>query len=201
MARNSAYRVKLRRRREGKTDYQARKAFILSGKPRLVPRSSGRNVFVQIVVAKPQGDEVLAAAHSRELRKYGWKASNGNVPAAYLTGLLCGFKAKANGVAEAVLDIGLVTPTKGSKAFATLIGVVDAGLAIPYDESKIVRARLEGKHIADYGRNLSENSEVYSARFSNYVKQKLVPEELPEHFGKVKSEIVGSFSKEGEKKA
>ncbi len=201
MARDSAFRVKLRRRREGKTDYQARKAFILSGKPRLVPRSSRRNVFVQIVAAKPQGDEVLAAAHSKELRKYGWKASNGNVPAAYLTGLLCGFKAKAKGIAEAVLDIGLVTPTKGSKVFATLIGVVDAGLAVPYDEGKIVRDRLEGKHIADYGKNLSDNSEVYSAKFSNYVKQKLVPEELPEHFGKIKSEITGSFIKKGEKKA
>ena len=31
MARNSNYRVKLRRRREGKTDYHARKAMVISG--------------------------------------------------------------------------------------------------------------------------------------------------------------------------
>lgn len=201
MARDSVFRVKLRRRREGKTDYQARKAFILSGKPRLVPRSSGRNVFVQIAVARPQGDEVLAAAHSKELKRYGWKASNGNVPAAYLTGLLCGLKAKARGVTDAILDIGLVTPTKGSKVFAALMGVVDAGLVVPYDEEKIVRDRLEGKHVAEYGKNLSDNSEVYSARFSNYLNQKLVPEKLPEHFGKVKADILVSFNKEGEKNA
>ena len=32
----SRYRVALRRRREQKTDYQARKAFVVSRKPRLV---------------------------------------------------------------------------------------------------------------------------------------------------------------------
>ena len=109
MAKNSRYRVPPRRRREGKTDYQARKALVLSGKPRLVTRSTLKNVTAQIIVAKPLGDEVLAAAHSRELKKkYGWKAPTGNVPAAYLTGLLCGLKAKAKGVSEAILDIGLV---------------------------------------------------------------------------------------------
>src|SRR4030067_1642274 len=99
MARNARYRVQLRRRRERKTDYQARKALVVSGRPRLVARSTLKNTVAQIVVAKPHGDEVLASAHSRELqKKYGWKAPTGNVPAAYLTGLLCGLKAKAKGV-------------------------------------------------------------------------------------------------------
>src|SRR4030042_654151 len=150
MARGSSYRVPLRRRREGKTDYQARKALILSGKPRLVSRSSGRNIIVEIVVGKPRGDEVLAAAHSSELKKaYGWKASTGNVPAAYLTGLLCGLKAKSKGVEEAVLDIGLVAPTKGAKVFATLSGVLDAGVDVPHTEEKNVEERTEGAHIAE----------------------------------------------------
>jgi large subunit ribosomal protein L18 len=202
MARGSSYRVQLRRRREGKTDYQARKALILSGKPRLVSRSSGRNIFVQIVVAKPRGDEVLAAAHSSELKKaYGWKASTGNVPAAYLTGLLCGLKAKSKGVEEAVLDIGLVVPAKGAKIFAALGGVLDAGVAVPHDEEKLVEERVKGEHIAAYGKSLSGDSEVYSARFSKYLERKLAPEKLPEHFAKVKADIVGSFKKKGEKKA
>jgi large subunit ribosomal protein L18 len=201
MARGSTYRVPLRRRREGKTDYQARKALVLSGKPRLVPRSSGKNIAVQIIVAKPQGDEVLAAAHSRELKKYGWKDPTGNVPAAYLTGLLCGLKAKAKGVAEAVLDIGLVAPTKGAKVFAALGGVLDAGVAVPHDEAKIVKERSEGKHIAEYGKSLGSDSEVYSAKFSEYLKQKLVPEKLPERFAKVKDDIIKSFEKKSGKKA
>src|SRR5512136_1398260 len=98
----SRYRVPLRRRREKKTDYQARKGFVVSGRPRLVARSSLKNTVAQIVSAKPNGDIVLASAHSRELvNKYGWKGATGNVPAAYLTGLLCGLKAKKNGVSEA----------------------------------------------------------------------------------------------------
>lgn len=200
MARGSSYRVSLRRRREGKTDYQARKALVLSGKPRLVARSTAKNVVTQIIVAKPLGDEVLAAAHSRELKKYGWKAATGNVPAAYLTGLLCGLKAEAKGVAEAILDIGLVAPTKGSKVFAVLSGVLDAGVDVPHDREKIVEERLEGAHIAEYGKILKGDSEVYSAKFSKYLGQKISPEKLPEHFGKVKADIIKSFEKKVGKK-
>jgi large subunit ribosomal protein L18 len=193
MARNARYRVALRRRREGKTDYQARKALVLSGRPRLVARNSLKNASAQIILAKPVGDVVLAAAHSRELKKYGWKAPTGNAPAAYLTGFLCGLKAKAKGVSEAILDIGLVAPTKGSKLFALLSGVVDAGVPVPHDEAKIVEAMVKGEHIAKYGKSLGAGSEVYSAKFSKYLAEKLSPEKLPEHLATVKAEIAGSF--------
>jgi large subunit ribosomal protein L18 len=200
MARSSVYRVPLRRRREGKTDYRARKALILSEKPRLVTRCSLKNVTVQIVIAKPHGDEVLASAHSRELMQYGWKAPTGNVPAAYLTGLLCGLKAKAKGVAEAILDMGLAAPTKGARVFTALKGVLDAGIEVPCSEEKIVAERIEGKHIAEYGKSLASNPEVYAAKFSKYLEQKISPEKLPDHFTKTKANIVNSFKK-GEKKA
>jgi len=59
VAKNSRYCAPFRRRQEGKTDYRAREAFLLSGKPRLVARSSLNNMVAQIVVAKPKGDEVL----------------------------------------------------------------------------------------------------------------------------------------------
>ena len=174
---------------------------VLSGKPRLVTRSSLKNVTAQIVVAKPYGDEVLAAAHSRELKKkYGWKAPTGNVPAAYLTGLLCGLKAKAKGVSEAILDVGLISPSKGSKVFAALSGVLDAGIAVPHGEEKIVKERTKGEHVANYGKSLGAGSEGYSVKFSKYLGQKLSPEKLPEHFAKVKADVVGSFKK-GDKKA
>jgi large subunit ribosomal protein L18 len=169
---------------------------ILSGKPRLVARGSLKNVSAQIVVAKPHGDEVLAAAHSRELKKHGWEAPMGNVPAAYLTGLLCGLKAKAKGVDEAILDVGLVAPTKGSRLFAVLSGVSDAGIVVPHDEEKIVEERLKGEHVAKYAKSLGVGSEGYSARFSKYLGQKLAPEKLSEHVAKAKAEIVSSFKKE-----
>jgi large subunit ribosomal protein L18 len=201
MARGSNYRVPPRRRREGKTDYQARKALVLSGKPRLVARNTVKNVVAQIIVAKPHGDEVLVTAHSRELRKYGWKAPTGNIPAAYLTGLLCGLKAKAKDIEKAILDIGLIAPTKGAKIFATLSGVLDADVDVPHDEAKLIMERIEGKHIAAYMKSLQDDSEVYSAKFSKYTAQKLSPEKLPEHIEKVKADIVKSFEKKGGKKA
>lgn len=198
MARGASYRVPLRRRREGKTDYQARKALVLSGKPRLVARNTAKNVIAQIIIAKPFGDEVLVVAHSRELKKYGWKAPMGNVPAAYLTGLICGLKAKTKGVKEAILDIGLIAPTKGAKVFGTLSGVLDAGVGVPHDEEKIVKERIKGKHIAAYGKSLEGDPEVYSAMFSKYIENKFSPETLPEHFLEVKANILKSFEKKSE---
>ena len=157
MAKSANYRVQVRRRREGKTDYQARTAMVVSGTARLVARPSISNANAQIIVAKQIGDMTLAAANSRELvKKYGWKAATGNIPAAYLTGLLCGLKAKAAGVDEAILDIGMIIPTKGQRVFAILQGVLDAGVEVPHGEDKIVSYRAKGDHIANYAKELNE---------------------------------------------
>jgi large subunit ribosomal protein L18 len=194
MAKNASYRVQLRRRREGKTDYQARKALVTSRRPRLVTRASLKNVEAQIIIAKPHGDEVLAAANSRELiKKFGWKAPTGNVPAAYLTGLLVGLKAKAAGITEAILDLGLVSPTKGSRIFAVLNGVVDAGVDVPHSDEKIVKERVKGEHIAKYAKNLGAGSEEYTAKFTQYTAKGVAPEKIGEHVSKVKADIVASF--------
>jgi len=198
MARTSRYRVPLRRRREGKTDYQARKALVVSHKPRLVVRGTLKNAIAQVVVAKPHGDEVLSAAHSKELTKfYGWKAPTGNLPAAYLTGLLCGLKAKTKGVTEAILDIGLVPPTKSSISFAMLSGIVDSGVKVPHDETKIVKERTKGEHIAKYAKTLGP--ENFQGKFSIYTAHEITPEKLSEHFAKVKADIVASFKTGGKK--
>jgi len=189
----SRYRVPLRRRREKKTDYQARKAFIVSGKPRLVSRSSTNNTIAQIIIAKPIGDFVLASAHSRELvKKYGWRAATGNVPAAYLTGLLCGLKAKKAGITEAILDLGLVSPTNGSKVFSTMAGVVDAGVAVPHSDEKIVKERARGDHIVEYAESLGAPEE-YTPKFSKIIANGLKPQDFGEHFNKVKTDILAAF--------
>jgi large subunit ribosomal protein L18 len=194
MVHGSRYRVPLRRRREKKTDYQARKGFVVSGKPRLVARSSLKNTVAQIIVAKPDGDRVLAAAHSKELVKtYGWKAATGNVPAAYLTGLLCGLKAKKNGVEEAILDLGLVSPTKGSKVFSTMSGVVDAGVEIPHDEEKIIKERTRGFHIQEYGETLGTSEEEYAPKFSTYLAKGIAPDKFNDHFVEVRNSILTAF--------
>jgi large subunit ribosomal protein L18 len=200
MAKDSRYCVQLRRRREGKTDYKARKALVISGKPRLVVRNTLKNVIAQIIVAKPHGDEVLVSAHSRELKKYEWKAHAGNLSSAYLTGLLCGLKAKAQGVKEVILDIGLHSPSKGARVFAMLKGVLDAGVHVPHSEEKLPdEKRIEGEHIAQYAESLASNPEEYQSKFSKYLEQKLPPEDLPKHFAKVKTKILAAFKSGGKK--
>lgn len=200
MAKDSRYCVQLRRRKEGKTDYKARKALVISGKPRLVVRNTLKNIIAQIIVAKPHGDEVLVSAHSRELKKYEWKAHAGNLSSAYLTGLLCGLKAKAQGVKEVILDIGLHSPSKGARVFAMLKGVLDAGVHVPHSEEKLPdEKRIEGEHIAQYAESLASNPEEYQSKFSKYLEQKLPPESLPKHFAKVKTEILAAFKSGGKK--
>jgi large subunit ribosomal protein L18 len=199
MAKNSGYCVPFRRRREGKTDYRRRKALVLFRKPRLVARSTLKNVIAQIVVAKPSGDEVLVSAHSRELTKiYGWKASRKNLSAAYLTGLLCGLKAASKGINEVTLDIGLHSPSKGAKVFAVLKGVLDAGVHMPHSEEKLPdEKRIKGEHIAQYAKILASNPEAYQSKFSQYLKQEISPENIPKHFEKVKADIIAAFKEKG----
>jgi large subunit ribosomal protein L18 len=157
-------------------------------------------MVAQITVAKPQGDHVLVSAHSRELKKYDWKAPEGNLPAAYLTGFLCGLKARAQGVKEVILDIGLHSPSKGARIFATLKGVLDAGVEVPHSEEKLPdEKRIEGEHIVQYAVSLTSNPEEYQSKFSKYLEQKIHPEDLPKHFAKAKKEISAAFKRGGKK--
>eukprot|EP00307_Rebecca_sp_RCC1486_P012100 CAMPEP_0119407784 /NCGR_PEP_ID=MMETSP1335-20130426/1564_1 /TAXON_ID=259385 /ORGANISM="Chrysoculter rhomboideus, Strain RCC1486" /LENGTH=373 /DNA_ID=CAMNT_0007431941 /DNA_START=36 /DNA_END=1157 /DNA_ORIENTATION=+ len=89
------FQVKYRRRREGKTDYYARKRLIVqdknkyeASKYRLVVRITNKDVICQIVDAKIQGDIVVCAAYSHELPNYGIKVGLTNWAACYATGLL-----------------------------------------------------------------------------------------------------------------
>jgi large subunit ribosomal protein L18 len=139
--------LQFRRRREEKTDYKRRLALLKSKKTRVVVRKSLSNITVQFVDYFTDGDKTLAGATSAELKKYGW-TSTGNVPAAYLTGLLAGKKAKAKNVNEAVLDLGIQIKTKGSRLYAALKGVIDAGINVPHSPEILPSEdRLSGKHI------------------------------------------------------
>lgn len=197
MAKNARYCVPFRRRREGKTDYKARKALILSFQPRLVVRKSRKNILAQIISATPTGDKVLVSAQSRELLKhYGWKAGRGNLPTAYLTGLLCGLKAKTKKVTDVVLDIGLNRPSKGAKVFAVLKGALDAGLNIPHGAEKLPDDnRLFGKHIVAFFKTLTTPDESPKF-FTKYLERGFSPEQLPEHFSIIKKNILESFKGE-----
>lgn len=201
MATGPRYCVPFRRRREGKTDYQLRRALVLSGLPRLVARGTLKHMIAQIVKAKATGDEVVVAAHSHELTKtFGWRGYCGNIPAAYLTGLLCGSRAVANGVKKANLDIGLQSPTRSSRIFAVLKGVLDAGVSVAHDKEILPdETRIQGQHIVSYAKESSSDLEVYQYRFSKYLSKELRPEQIAEHFASTKEKILSSSKTEVKK--
>ncbi|AEH23866.1 50S ribosomal protein L18 [Pyrococcus yayanosii] len=200
MAHGPRYRVPFRRRREGKTNYRKRLALLKSGKPRLVVRKSLNHHIAQIIVYDPKGDRTLVSAHTRELiRDFGWKGHCGNTPSAYLLGLLIGYKAKKAGIEEAILDIGLHPPVRGSSVFAVLKGAVDAGLNVPHSPEIFPDDyRIKGEHIAEYARMLKEqDEEMFRRQFGGYLAKGLDPEKLPEHFEEVKARIIEKFEGEG----
>ncbi|KAK9480537.1 hypothetical protein V1514DRAFT_302579 [Lipomyces japonicus] len=91
----SRYQTPYRRRREGKTDYYARKRLITqhkakynSPKYRLVVRFTNRDIIAQIVSSTITGDIVFTAAYAHELPRYGIKHGLTNWAAAYAVGLL-----------------------------------------------------------------------------------------------------------------
>lgn len=198
MARSGRYKVKFRRRREGKTNYYKRRIMIISGKPRLVVRFSNRYITAQVITATPIGDVTLVHVSSRDLvKKYGWLGGTADTPAAYLVGLIAGYKALMRGVKLAILDVGLHRPTPGGRLFAVVKGAVDAGLEVPHSDDVVPDdERVSGKHIADYASQLKQRDpNLYNARFSQYLKRGLTPEDLPKHFEEVKAKIVEKYSK------
>lgn len=161
MATGSRYKVHFRRARAGKTDYRARKQLLISRKPRLVVRKSLKHTNVQLILPTREGDVTIAAANTKDLKKYGYTAGTGSVPSAYLAGLLLGYQAKKKGQTEAILDLGLYHATNGGRIFAALKGAVDSGMEIPHDpEIFPSEERIMGKHIDEYKKtNIKEQFE------------------------------------------
>jgi large subunit ribosomal protein L5e len=91
----SRYQVKFKRRREGKTDYFARKRLICQDKNkyntpkyRLIVRFTNKDIITQIAYARIAGDFIICSAYAHELPRYGLKVGLTNYSAAYCTGLL-----------------------------------------------------------------------------------------------------------------
>jgi len=99
VVKNKAYfkrfQVKFKRRREGKTDYYARRRLVVQDKNkyntpkyRLIVRFTNKDVICQIAYAKIEGDVVVCAAYAHELPRYGVRVGLTNYAASYCTGLL-----------------------------------------------------------------------------------------------------------------
>mgnify|MGYP001157048725 len=151
MARGKSQRLRPKRRRLGKTDYHRRMRLLRSGAPRAVVRVSNTQVTCQLISYKPEGDSTIESVNGKSLvESYSWPAdsSKKSVPACYLAGYALGKKAIASGNSSAVLDIGLAASSSGSRVFAALRGMIDAGLEVPHGESVLPSEdRVKGEHI------------------------------------------------------
>ena len=148
MSQGPRYRLPFKRRRLGITDYRKRKNLLKSRKIRAVIRRSLRYITIQFVKYNEKGDEVLVAVTSKELEKYGWNGTKDSTPAAYLTGIIAGIKAKEKGINECIVDIGRYTASRGARVFAAIKGIIDAGVECPCDESMFPsEERIKGEHL------------------------------------------------------
>jgi len=132
--------VSKRRRIEGKTNYAKRIRMLEGKKPRIIARKTNNYIILQYVESKFAQDAVKLSVTSKELLGYGWpeekSGSLKSLGAAYLSGLLLGkkVKSKLNTKEQLVLDTGLIRSTKGSRIYAAVKGMIDAGLKVSCSE-------------------------------------------------------------------
>jgi len=174
VVKNKAYfkrfQVKFRRRREGKTDYYARKRLVIqhknkynTPKHRMIVRISNKDICCQVAYAHIKGDQIICAAYSHELPKYGVPVGLTNYAAAYCTGLLLARRLLSKyklgdlyqGQTEvdgkhfivddeedeksafhACLDVGLARTSTGAKVFGAMKGAADGGINIPHSDKR-----------------------------------------------------------------
>jgi len=89
-------------------------------------------------------------------------------------------------VSEAILDVGLQTTVVGSRIYAALKGVIDAGLEVPASNKVFPPTeRLSGAHITNFF--LTNKSSV---QFSDYKKKNLDLTKLQQEFENYKKKIM-----------
>jgi large subunit ribosomal protein L18 len=187
---DKTYKPKFRRRREGKTNYTKRLALIRAKKVKITVRKTNKQIIAQAIKYNPKGDETIASATSKELDSFGFYGTN-NTPSAYLTGYLLGKRMTKK---EAVLDIGMQSPSHGSVIFACLKGVIDAGINIPHNAKAIPsEERLTGKVLEEYAK-------INTDKFSNYEKKGVKVDGITSAFKKAKEEIEKTSTKKEVKK-
>lgn len=183
------YQVKFRRRREGKTDYKARRRLVTQKKTkynapkyRLVVRFTNKDIICQIVSSKIVGDVIECSAYAHELKNYGITLGLTNYAAAYATGLLLArrmLKSKGLDTKYAGKDSAgkyyLVKQKKGDRQ-KPFTAYLDVGLSRTTAGSKIFAA-LKGA--CDGGLNVPHGKAC--SKFAGYVGGKFNPEILKDY--------------------
>ena len=188
------FKLDYKRKLEGLTDYKKRIRLLSSKKLRFVVRITLNSINTQIIEFNTKGDKVIVSANSNQLKKFGYNLHTGNIPAAYLTGVLLGLKSKHKGIKEAILDTGLKNPTPQSTLYSAMKGAIDAGIKIPHNEETLKEtSRFKGKHIEEYAKHLNKNDpEKYKKQFSKYLKNNINPEHVTKLVEEIKNKILSS---------
>merc|ERR1712100_424844 len=174
VVKNKAYfkrfQVKYKRRREGKTDYYARKRLVAQDKNkfgtpkyRFVVRFTNKDIICQVISSKIKGDICHTAAYAHELPRYGLSVGLTNYSAAYCVGLLC---------ARRLLQKygGLEIPHNEKKFYGY---DPDEG---EYD-AESNRERILGGHVSQYMESMQEEEpEEYEEKFKKYIEAGIEPD-------------------------
>jgi len=165
------FQTQFRRRREGRTDYYARRRLVTqdknkynSPKRRFVVRFTNRDIICQVVYSRIDGDHVIAAAYSHELPRYGIKLGLTNYAAAYATGYLLARRVlqklkldtKFKGTKKVTgRDYLVQAQPKGPRPFKALL---DVGLARTSTGSRVFAAM---KGMCDGGINVPHSEKRF----------------------------------------
>jgi large subunit ribosomal protein L5e len=105
---------------------------------------------------------------------------------------------------HAILDVGIITTSTGSRLFGALKGATDGGLDIPHSEKRfpgydrdakkydadVHKERIFGEHVAEYMRYLiEEDATKYKTHFKEYLKEDLDADSLEEKYQDVHKKI------------
>ncbi|KAI2802909.1 ribosomal protein L5, partial [Blomia tropicalis] len=204
VVKNKAYfkrfQVKFKRRREGKTDYYARRRLVVQDKNkyntpkyRLIVRFTNKDIICQVAYAKIEGDQIVCAAYAHELPRYGVKVGFDQLRCSLLYRSFVGssygiykgaeevtgeqfFSQDADdqpGAFRCFLDVGLARTTTGARVFGAMKGASDGGLDIPHSTKRFPGYDGESKEFnAEVHRD-----HIFGKHVAEYMKQLLEDDE------------------------
>merc|ERR1712061_427096 len=212
------FQVKFRRRREGKTDYYARKRLVVQDKNkyntpkyRMIVRSSNKDITCQIAYARLEGDRIVAAAYCTGLLLARRVLKQMNLDGVYqgqteVDGehFMIEDTDDGPGAFRACLDVGLARTTTGAKVFGAMKGAADGGIEIPHSEKRfpgydkeasefnaeVHRNHIFGKHVADYMESLmADDEDAYKRQFSRFIKNGITADGMEDMYKKAHAAI------------
>ncbi len=153
-------KVAKRRRREGKTDYKARRELLKSKLLRIVIRKTNKYIILQYTESREAKDKVILSVSSKKLLDFGWpkkfSGSLKSLAASYLSGLLLGKMIKERkGEVKVILDSGLLRNKPKGRIYAAVRGIINAGIKINCEEKMLPdleRIKTSSKKSIDIGK-------------------------------------------------